>query len=181
LQHGNPIYSFRFDAGESPGTFVVATAKSAAKTARLTIVEADIFRPPYPLAIIGVDARLAKMRMAGDADPGQVRRPGASLLAEPPRGTLFLAGLGADRLAHMFHAPPLQTVFIRVAWVEKATGPWLTFLEGAVEATTIPKKDLYNGDFSRAYIGGGVRSQTVATLIRVIVVDLKTGCRASPQ
>ena len=64
LQDGNPIHRLRFGAGEAPGALFVSATQASAETPLIAIVEADVFRTPNTLAIIGINAGFAEKSVA---------------------------------------------------------------------------------------------------------------------
>jgi len=93
------------EAEESPGAVFSSLTHSAAETPFITVVHAYVLGTARSLAPFSGLARLAQVRVQGDAHVDQIRVAGPYLLARPAGRALLAARLCAHRLAHVLNAP----------------------------------------------------------------------------
>jgi len=100
-------------------TKLTGGAISPTESAFLPIVETDIFYSRRRLAICAGVTGAAEMGVRRNADVDQIRAAG-DLFAGPTVRTLFDARFGADLVAHMLHAPAVETIAVVCARVQEA-------------------------------------------------------------
>jgi len=117
-------------AGETPWARLVVSARPAAETALVTVYDAGVIGAGDSLTVFSFGARAAQVGVVGDAYKNQIRGGARHLLAGPPFGALFLAGLGTHLLPHMLHAPAGVAFVVLGAAVLEAAFPRLALERG---------------------------------------------------
>ncbi len=119
LLGGDAIYCVGVVTGKAPWAILVIGAGSAAETALVSVVQADVLSPRNALAIVPGTTGATEVGVIGDAQIEQVGLGRPQRLARPTGRTFFAAGLGAYTRSHVVHAPAGKTLLVAGARVQK--------------------------------------------------------------